>query len=86
MALARAGVADREGNEQPLVTTLRQHQHIVEARDAFAAARKAKHHHQEIEIIALELRAATQALARFRGIEVGERVLDELFSRFCIGK
>jgi tRNA modification GTPase len=86
IAMARAGVADREGNEQPLVTTLRQHQQITEARDGFAAARKAKREKQDIEIIALELRAATHALARFRGVEVGDRVLDELFSRFCIGK
>lgn len=84
--LARAGVADREGSEQPMVTTLRQHQHVVEARDAFAAARRERGASSAPEIIALELRTATQALARLRGVEVGERVLDEVFARFCIGK
>jgi tRNA U34 5-carboxymethylaminomethyl modifying GTPase MnmE/TrmE len=37
-------------------------------------------------VVALELRQATTALAQLRGLEVGDRVLDELFARFCIGK
>jgi tRNA U34 5-carboxymethylaminomethyl modifying GTPase MnmE/TrmE len=32
------------------------------------------------------MRQGVAALAQLRGIEVGERVLDELFARFCIGK
>jgi len=84
--LAKAGIADREGNEQPMITTLRQHQQIIEARDAFAASRHARGERAAPEIVALELRTAAQALARLRGVEVGERVLDELFARFCIGK
>jgi len=38
------------------------------------------------ELVAVELREAAHALAELRGVEVGERVLDELFARFCIGK
>ncbi len=81
-----AGVADREGSEEPLITTERQHALIVEARDALAAAGAGWRAQQPGEIVALELRRATQALARLRGLEVGDRVLDELFARFCIGK
>jgi tRNA U34 5-carboxymethylaminomethyl modifying GTPase MnmE/TrmE len=36
--------------------------------------------------VAVELREAARALARLRGVEVGDRVLDEVFARFCIGK
>jgi tRNA U34 5-carboxymethylaminomethyl modifying GTPase MnmE/TrmE len=32
------------------------------------------------------LREAVRALAQLRGVEVGDRVLDEVFARFCIGK
>ncbi len=38
------------------------------------------------EVIAVELRHAAASLARLRGVEVGDRVLDEVFARFCIGK
>ena len=81
-----AGVADREGAEQPLVTTARQQSLAAAARDAFAAAIAARVEKTPPEIVAVELRTATSALAQLRGLEVGERVLDELFARFCIGK
>ena len=38
------------------------------------------------EVVAVELREAVRALAELRGLEVGDRVLDEVFARFCIGK
>jgi len=38
------------------------------------------------EIIAGVTRDAARALAQLRGVEVGDRVLDEVFARFCIGK
>jgi tRNA U34 5-carboxymethylaminomethyl modifying GTPase MnmE/TrmE len=34
----------------------------------------------------MELRDAARHLAQLRGVEVGDRVLDEVFARFCIGK
>ena len=38
------------------------------------------------QVIALEVRQGVNALAQLRGQEVGDRVLDEVFARFCIGK
>ncbi len=84
--LAVAGVADREGGEQAFVTTARQHAVAASARDAFAAAADAWAAQRPPEVVAVELRTGAQALAQLRGIEVGERVLDEVFARFCIGK
>lgn len=84
--LAIAGVADREGSEQPFVTTARQQALAAAARDAFAAATAARVERCPPEVVAIELRTAAQALAQLRGVEVGDRVLDELFARFCIGK
>lgn len=84
--LAVAGVADREGNEAAFVTTARQHGRAVGARDAFAAAHQAWLAKRPPEVVAIELRQGSQALAELRGVEVGDRVLDEVFARFCIGK
>ncbi len=84
--LAIAGVADREGAEAAFVTTARQHGRITAARDAFAAALEAWNANRPPEVVAIELRTGSQVLAELRGVEVGERVLDEVFARFCIGK
>ena len=84
--LAVAGVADREGGEHAFVTTARQQAVAAAARDAFAAALSAWTARRPPEVVAVELRSGAQALAQLRGIEVGERVLDEVFARFCIGK
>ncbi len=84
--LAVAGVADREGSEGAFVTTARQQALAAAARTAFTAAAEAWAAKRVPEIIAVELREASQALAQLRGVEVGDRVLDEVFARFCIGK
>lgn len=84
--LALAGVADREGAEDAFITTARQQAMAAAARDAFTAALTAWRAHAVPEVIALELRSGLQALAQLRGVEVGDRVLDEVFARFCIGK
>ena len=84
--LAVAGVADREGSEQAFVTTARQQVFAANARDAFVAAGAAWTAKRPPELVAVELRQGAQALAQLRGIEVGDRVLDEVFARFCIGK
>jgi tRNA modification GTPase len=84
--LAVAGAADQEGSEQAFVTTARQQALVVAARDAFAAALAARAELRPPEVVAVELREAARTLAQLRGVEVGERVLDEVFARFCIGK
>lgn len=84
--LALAGVADREGTEDAFVTTARQQAMAAAARDAFAAALAGWSGHVVPEIIALEIRQGLASLAQLRGLEVGDRVLDEVFARFCIGK
>jgi tRNA modification GTPase len=81
-----AGVADREGAEHAIVTTARQHAMAVAARGAFAAGLALWRARRPLELVAVELRQAAHALAQLRGVEVGDRVLDEVFARFCIGK
>jgi tRNA modification GTPase len=81
-----AGVADREGSEQAFVTTARQQSLAATARDAFASAAAAWSTKRPPEVLAVELRHGAQTLAQLRGVEVGDRVLDEVFARFCIGK
>ncbi len=81
-----AGVSEREGNEDAFVSTARQHAAAATAGAHLAAALAGWTAGAPGEIVALELREATRALAELRGVEVGDRVLDEVFARFCIGK
>jgi tRNA modification GTPase len=84
--LALAGVAEREGREDAFVTTARQQATVQAAGLAFQAAIGARRERLVPEVVAFEVRQGVQALAQLRGAEVGERVLDEVFARFCIGK
>jgi tRNA modification GTPase len=84
--LERAGVAEREGSEDIVVTTARQHGLVTEARSSFAVARVTWSIRRPPELVAVEIRTGANALAQLRGLEVQDRVLDELFARFCIGK
>ena len=84
--LELAGIAAGEGSEDAFITTERQHAVMIVARDGLVAAVAARRTGAVAEVVALELRQAAAALAQLRGNEVGERVLDEVFARFCIGK
>jgi tRNA modification GTPase len=84
--LAVAGVAEREGSEEAFVTTARQQAAAATARDALTAGLAGWRSGEVPEVVALELRQAARGLAQLRGVEVGDRVLDEVFARFCIGK
>jgi tRNA modification GTPase len=84
--LAVAGVGEREGSEDAFVTTARQHEAAMAAYRAFLSAGIAWEERKVPEVVALELREGAKALAQLRGVEVGDRVLDEVFARFCIGK
>jgi tRNA modification GTPase len=81
-----AGVSEREGTEDAFVSTARQHAAAAAAAAYVAAAAAGHAARAPGEIVALELREASRALAELRGVEVGDRVLDDVFARFCIGK
>lgn len=63
------------------------HAHALEtARSALQSALANMSHHLPAELIASELRLAIEALGEITGRIDNERMLDILFSKFCIGK
>jgi tRNA modification GTPase len=72
------------GSGEALIGTERQRLAIVAA-DA-ALGRVISKHQQPVEIVAEELRAASLAMSRVVGRIDVEDVLDEVFSRLCVGK
>jgi tRNA modification GTPase len=74
------------GEEGVIVTSERQRDLVARSASALERAALAAHAGHAEEVLALEVREATHALAAVLGEEVGDATLDALFSRFCIGK
>jgi tRNA modification GTPase len=83
-AIVAARAAEGNG-EDALLVSLRQ----SELLDALAAALETAARHLDaapVEVVLLDLRAGLNHLAALLGEEVGDAVLDRIFSTFCIGK
>ena len=78
------------GNADPaspqVVTQARHKQHLERCREASARPWNSSSAGQPPELLALELQAGVQELGAILGLEIGEDVLDRIFSRFCLGK
>jgi tRNA modification GTPase len=69
-----------------VVMNQRHRQHLREARDAVRSAREALDAGVSGDMLSLDLREAMQALGAITGEITNDDVLDQIFSRFCIGK
>ncbi len=73
-------------NSQEIVITNRRHAELLEsAQQAFSFAAK-NVLEAPLEIVAYDLQEACRSLDRILGKGVDDSLLDEIFSRFCIGK
>ncbi len=75
-----------EGAEGVVVTNERQRSRLAGAGTALSAAAGLIASRAPAELVVVELTTARQLLAEITGEEIGDEMLDELFSRFCIGK
>jgi len=85
-AALRAQLAPHTAVDDILVNNLR-HKALLEqaaqhVRDAINSIREQR----PADFVSIDLRAALVALGAITGAEVSESLLDEIFSRFCIGK
>ncbi|MEW6387113.1 MAG: tRNA uridine-5-carboxymethylaminomethyl(34) synthesis GTPase MnmE [Thermodesulfobacteriota bacterium] len=74
----------RPGGE--IVTQARHYQHLSQCLDYLAQARTLINPEPPWELVALEVREAIRELGEITGEEVGEDILDRIFSQFCVGK
>ncbi len=68
---------------------LTQERHMALAREAAAALRRAAEAcemGEAVDVAAVELNEALHVLGRITGDQVDEKLLDDVFSRFCVGK
>ena len=70
-------------------STLTQQRHMALAREAAAdlrAAADACRRGEAVDLAVIDLQSALGALGRVTGEQVDEKLIDEIFSRFCVGK
>ena len=72
--------------EEPVLASERQRGLVSEAFDSTGAALAGASQQGEEELVCEDIRAAVQALGRITGEELTPDLLDEIFSRFCLGK
>lgn len=80
------GQAGGDAEETAVATTVRQRDLLVAAATAAASAAATLEAARPVELAAVDLRAAVEALGGVVGIGLGDDVLDAVFSRFCVGK
>jgi len=73
------------GDEGGIVTSLRQLQLIAALSDSLACGARALEQ-MPIEAALVDLNSALRLTGEILGVEVGEAVLDRIFSTFCLGK
>jgi tRNA modification GTPase len=71
---------------ETLVTNPRHHEALNRSVDHLRSAVSALEHNVPVDLVAVDVTAAVQALGEVTGETVGEDLLTTIFSRFCIGK
>lgn len=87
LAALKTYLAEKAGEPSRLALTTSRH--IAAARRAAFSLRQAAdslHSNIPLDLAAVDLRDAIAALGEITGDEVEERILDEVFSQFCVGK
>jgi tRNA modification GTPase len=73
-------------SEAPMVTSPRHKEALNRALDHVGAARTAHQAGQLVDLVAIDLAAAVNALGEITGQTASEDLVDTIFSNFCIGK
>lgn len=78
--------SDAEGQDRLLITNARQYENLRAASRYLEDAKQAVKRREPFEIIDLDVRLCYTKLGNILGEELGEDIIDEVFSRFCLGK
>lgn len=73
-------------NDQVLITNVRHHAALAEARQSLLLVQESIRSGMPEDFYSIDLQDAYAALGRIIGEEVGEDLVNEIFSRFCMGK
>jgi len=74
------------GDHNGVVPNLRHKQNIEQSIHAVQSALNGLRNNQSEELIVIDLKEAVRALDEILGLSASEEIIDQIFSRFCIGK
>jgi tRNA modification GTPase len=83
---ALAALLSGAGDARPSLITARQHAALDRALVHIQTATEARAAGYPLDLLATDVRVALRAIGEVTGEAVDEAVLNEIFSRFCIGK
>lgn len=78
--------ATSNAEETVVITSLRHKELLEQASESLEIAIAGMHHKRSPEFICFDLKSGLEAICSILGKRVGERVLDAVFSKFCLGK
>ena len=73
-------------NEEVIITNMRHKQALEEARDSLLMVKKSLEDEMPEDFYSIDLMSAYTSLGYIIGEEVGEDLVNEIFSKFCMGK
>ncbi len=85
-ALHNVAIGRTDVETRPALVTARQFDALRRALSASRAGLAARRAGLPLDLIAVDVRVSLYAVGEITGEHVSEAVLDEIFSRFCIGK
>lgn len=78
--------APKDATESSMLSQARHVEAAMRACDSLADAQRAIDDGMPLDVCAVDLSAALDALGEITGETMSERVIDEVFARFCVGK
>lgn len=75
-----------ENDTEAVITSLRHKEALEEAYESLGQVKRSIDNHMPEDFYSIDLMSAYSALGRIIGEEVGEDLVNEIFSRFCMGK
>ncbi len=73
-------------SEDAIVSGARQHTALIRAAEAIRSALDSINNGVSLDLCCIDIESAMQLLGELEGREVGEDVVSEIFSKFCVGK
>ena len=79
-------LSEIEINDGEVITNIRHKNQIRKAMDALEQAKQGLEQEMPIDIIAVSLKEALEDLSEITGENVSEDIINNIFSKFCLGK
>ena len=73
-------------NEEVVITSMRHKEALESARDSLLEVKKSLEAGMPEDFFSIDLMSAYSSLGEIIGEEVGEDLVNEIFSKFCMGK